>query len=251
MEILTAIKRVPETGAKVNLTEDKQDIDTTSLGFTTSPHEECAVEGSVQLVEEHGGTVTALTMGTEEGTEQLRSAIAMGADDGILLETDGDKRGPTATAKAIADQVDDADAAFDLLVFGNESADAANHHVGVRVAEELGLPVVTGIKDLELDGDTLVAKREIPGGSEVYEVDLPAVVTVKEGLNDPRYPSMRAKMQARKASVEQVEAASYDDGLELVELEVPETDDSAAEILGESPDAVADAADILEELEVV
>jgi electron transfer flavoprotein beta subunit len=249
MEILTAIKRVPETGAKVNLTDDKQDIDTTSLGFTISPHEECAVEEGVQLVEEHGGNVTALTMGSEEGTEQLRSAIAMGADDGILLETDGEKRGPTATAKAIADQVDDAD--FDLLLFGNESADAANHHVGVRVAEELGLPVVTGIKDIELDGDTAVAKREIPGGSEVFEVELPALITVKEGLNDPRYPSMRAKMQARKASVEQVEATAHDDGLELVELEVPETDDSAAEILGDSPEAADDAVDILEDLEVV
>lgn len=251
MEILTAIKRVPETGAKVNLTEDKQEIDTTSLGFTISPHEECAVEESVQLVEEHGGNVTALTMGSDEGTEQLREAIAMGADDGILVATDGDKRGPTATAKAIADQVDAADADFDLLLFGNESADAANHHVGVRVAEELGLPVVTGIKDIDLDGNTVVAKREIPGGSEVYEVDLPAVVTVKEGLNDPRYPSMRAKMQARKATVDQVDAETYDDGLQLVELEVPETDDSAAEILGESPEAADDAVDVLEDLEVV
>ncbi len=251
MEILTAIKRVPETGAKVNLTENRQDIDTTSLGFTISPHEECAVEEGVQLVEEHGGNVTALTMGSEEATEQLREAIAMGADDGILVETDGGKRGPTATAKAIADQVDAADANFDLLLFGNESADAANHHVGVRVAEELGLPVVTGIKDLELDGNTLVARREIPGGSEVYDVDLPAVVTVKEGLNEPRYPSMRAKMQARKATVEQVEAAAYDDGLQLIELEVPETDDSAAEILGESPEAASEAVDVLEELEVI
>jgi electron transfer flavoprotein beta subunit len=214
MEILTAIKRVPETGAKVNLTEDKQEIDTTSLGFTISPHEECAVEEGVQLVEEHGGNVTALTMGSDEATEQLRSAIAMGADDGILVETDGDKRGPTATAKAIADQVDDAD--FDLLLFGNESADAANHHVGVRVAEELGLPVVTGIKEIDLDGNTAIARREIPGGSEVYEVELPALVTVKEGLNDPRYPSMRAKMQAQKATVEQVEATTCDDGLPLV-----------------------------------
>jgi len=251
MEILTAIKRVPETGAKINLTEDRRDIDTTSLGFTISPHEECAVEEGVRLVEEHGGTVTALTMGDPDATEQLREAIAMGADDGILVETDGEKRGPTATAKAIAAEVDAAGADFDLLLFGNESADAANHHVGVRVAEELGLPAVTGIKDLDLDGNTLVARREIPGGSEVYEVDLPAVVTVKEGLNEPRYPSMRAKMQARKASVDTVGADPYDDGLELIELEVPETDEGAAEILGDSPEAAAEAVDVLEELEVV
>jgi electron transfer flavoprotein beta subunit len=251
MEILTAIKRVPETGAKVSLTADRTGIDTTSLGFTISPHEECAIEEGVRLVEDHGGSVTALTMGSEDATEQLREAIAMGADDGILVETDGGKRGPAATAKAIADEVDAADADFDLLLFGNEAADSANHHVGVRVAEELGRPVVAGIKGLDIDGNTLVARREIPGGAEVYEVELPAVVTVKEGLNEPRYPSMRAKMRARKATVERVEAGSYDDGLELVELELPETDDGAAEVLGESPEAAAEVVDVLEELEVV
>ncbi|QCC49060.1 electron transfer flavoprotein beta subunit/FixA family protein (plasmid) [Halobellus limi] len=251
MEILTAIKRVPETGAKVSLTDDNLDIDTTSLGFTFSPHEECAVEEGVQLVEEHGGNVTVLTLGEEEATEQLRSAIAMGADDGILLDGGDAEWGPAGTAEAIAEAVEESDTEFDLLLFGNESADAANHQVGVRVAEELGLPCVTGIKDLDVDGGTATAKREIPGGSEVYEVDLPAVITVKEGLNEPRYPSMRAKMQARKASVAQSEPDPREDDLELVELEVPETDDSPAEILGESPEAAEDVVDVLEELEVV
>ncbi|RLM53859.1 electron transfer flavoprotein beta subunit/FixA family protein [Halobellus sp. Atlit-31R] len=250
MEILTAIKRVPETGAKIVLTEDKQDIDTSSLGFTLSPHEECAIEEGVQLVEEHGGNVTALTLGSEDATEQLRSAIAMGADDGILLESDAE-RGPVGTATAIAEAVADADADFDLLLFGNESADTANHQVGVRVAEELDLPCVTGIKEIDVADGSLTARREIPGGSEVYEVDLPAVVTVKEGLNEPRYPSMRAKMQARKASVAHDEPAAHEPDLELVELEVPESDDSPAEILGESPDAADEAVDVLEELEVL
>ncbi|MFA1611716.1 electron transfer flavoprotein subunit beta/FixA family protein [Halobellus rubicundus] len=251
MEVLTAIKRVPETGAKIVLTEDKQDIDTSSLGFTFSPHEECAVEEGVQLVEENGGNLTALTLGADEATEQLRSAIAMGADDGMLLETEGGEWGPKATANAVASAVEAQKPDFDLFLFGNESADAANHQVGVRVAEQLGVPCVTGIKDLEVDGDTAVAKREIPGGAEVYEVELPAVITVKEGLNEPRYPSMRAKMQARKATVDTVEPEATDEELELVELEVPETDDSPAEILGESPDAAGDVVDVLEELEVL
>lgn len=251
MEILTAIKRVPETGAKVSLTDDNRAIDTTSLGFTISPHEECAIEEGVQLVEEHGGTVTALTLGEADATEQLRSAIAMGADEGMLLEAGDEEWGPAGTAKAIAEAVEASDTAFDLLLFGNESADTANHQVGVRVAEELGLPCITGIKDLDLGGATAVARREIPGGSEVYELDLPAVVTVREGLNEPRYPSMRAKMQARKASVAERTPDPHDDDLQLVELEVPETDDSPAEILGESPEAAEDVVDVLEELEVV
>ena len=251
MEILTAIKRVPETGAKVSLTDDSRAIDTTSLGFTISPHEECAIEEGVRLVEEHGGTVTALTLGEADATEQLRSAIAMGADEGMLLEASDEEWGPAGTAKAIAEAVEASDTAFDLLLFGNESADTANHQVGVRVAEELGLPCITGIKDLDLDGATAVARREIPGGSEVYNLDLPAVVTVREGLNEPRYPSMRAKMQARKASVDERTPDPHDDDLQLIELEVPETDDSPAEILGESPEAAEDVVDVLEELEVV
>ncbi|WP_144905391.1 electron transfer flavoprotein subunit beta/FixA family protein [Halobellus captivus] len=251
MEILTAIKRVPETGAKVSLTDDKLDIDTTSLGFTFSPHEECAVEEGVQLVEEHGGNVTVLTLGEADATEQLRSAIAMGADDGILLDGGDDEWGPVGTSKAIADAVGESGTDFDLLLFGNESADTANHQVGVRVAEELGLPCITGIKELDVADGTATAKREVPGGSEVYEIDLPAVITVKEGLNEPRYPSMRAKMQARKASVAERTPEPHEGDLELVELEVPESDDSPAEVLGEGPEAAADVVDVLEDLEVV
>lgn len=250
MEILTAIKRVPETGSKIVLTEDRTAIDTSSLGFTISPHEECAVEAGVQLVEEHGGSATVLTLGSADATEQLRSAIAMGADHGVLLETE-ERWGPVATARAIASAVEADETDFDLLLFGNESADAANHQVGVRVAEALDVPCVTGVKGLGVTDGTATAERDVPGGTEVYEVDLPAVVTVKEGLNEPRYPSMRAKMQARKAEIDRRDPERHRDGLELIELEVPETDDSPAEILGESPDAAADVVDVLEELEVI
>ncbi|MFB6183464.1 MAG: electron transfer flavoprotein beta subunit/FixA family protein [Haloarculaceae archaeon] len=252
METLACIKRVPDTGAKIVLTEDRQDIDTSSLGFTFSPHEECGVEEIVQITEDHGGNATVMTLGPEDAQEQLRSAIAMGCDDGVLLETDTTEWAPEATADALATAIEDDDTDYDLLVFGNESADAQNYQVGVRVAEQLGLPCITGIKDLEIDDGTAIAEREIPGGSEVYEIDLPAVVTVKEGLNEPRYPSMRAKMQARKTEVDRVEPEGDGSGdLEMVELEVPETDDSPAEILGESPDAAANVVDVLEELEVL
>lgn len=250
MEILTAIKRVPETGSKIVLTEDRTAIDTSSLGFTISPHEECAVEAGVQLVEEHGGSATVLTLGSADAAEQLRSAIAMGADHGILLETD-ERWGPAATARAIASAVEADGTDFDLLLFGNESADAANHQVGVRVAEALDLPCITGVKGLDVTDDTAVAERDVPGGTERYEVTLPAVVTVKEGLNEPRYPSMRAKMHARKTELDRRDPERHRDGLELVELEVPETDDSPADVLGESPDAAADVVDVLEELEVI
>lgn len=255
MDILTCVKRVPNTGEKIVLTEDKQAVDASGLGYTVSPHEECAVEEAIQQIEEHGGTATVLTLGPEDATDELITAIARGADDPVLLEAPDTSAGPKATADAIVDFIEtsgDGAVPFDLLLFGNESADAGNYQVGARVANTLGLPCVTGIKDIELDGDSATAKREVPGGWEVFEVPLPAVITVKEGINHPRYASMRGRMQARRTPVETIEAAiEEDDRYEMLELEVPETEAAEAEILGDSAEAATAVVDVLEELEVI
>lgn len=256
MNVLTCLKQVPDTGAKIVLTDDQQDIDTTNLGFTMSPHEECAVEEAIQIVEDVGGSATALTLGPEDAQEQVRRAVAMQADEGVLLETDGSEWGPRNTARAIVDFVEEraeSDEGFDLLLFGNESADTGNHQVGIRVAHQLDLPYITAIKDLSIEDDTVVAKRDITGGSEVYELPLPAVVTVKEGLNEPRYASMRARMKARKQEIEHVQPErSVEPGFEKIRLEAPETEEGRAEILGDSADAVPEIMRVLEdELEVL
>jgi electron transfer flavoprotein beta subunit len=254
METLACIKRVPDTGATIVLTEDNRSIDTTGLGFTMSPHEECAVEEAVQQVEEHGGAVTALTLGSEEATEQLQTALAMQADEAILLETDGGEWGATATVNAIAEAVrsrSEGDVAYDLLLFGNESADAGSYQVGVRVAHELDLPCVTGVKSLTVEDGTAIAKRDVSGGAEVFEVDLPAVVAVKEGINSPRYPSIRSRMQARKQSVDRSEPDRTEGNLQTVRFEAPEDDDSPATVLGEGPEAVPDTVAVLEEIGVL
>jgi len=171
----------------------------------------------------------------------------------VLLETDEAEWGPLDTATAIADYLEETDAEFDVLFFGTESADNGNYQVPVHVATRLGLPVVTGIKTFAVEGDTLVARRETGGGEEVFELEPPAVVGVKEGLNEPRYPSMRSKMRARKQEVEQ---RHFDppgrDQLEMVRLEAPAQDEGTAEILGEGPEAVDRIVEILEDdLEVL
>ncbi|MDZ7701558.1 MAG: electron transfer flavoprotein subunit beta/FixA family protein [Halobacteriales archaeon] len=247
---LACIKRVPDTGAKIVLTDDQQDIDAGNLGYTMSPHEECAIEEAVQQVEAHGGESTVLTLGPDEATEQLRTGLAMQADDALLLESGGAEWGPRETAHAIAAEVGgDGDLEYDVLLFGNESADQENYQVGVRVARQLGIPCVTGIKDLEIDGDHAVAKREVSGGEEVYEVDLPAVITVKEGINSPRYASMRARMQARKQDVPATEpdAGSHGGSLEMVRLESPEEGDEETEVLGEGPEAAPEVVRVLQD----
>jgi len=256
MDVLACIKRVPDTGAKIVLTDDNQNIDASNLGFTMSPHEECAIEEAIQQVEEHGGTSTVLTLGPEEATEQLRTGLAMQVDEATLLQTEGEEWSPRATANAIADAVrgDNGEIDHDLLLFGNESADTANYQVGVRVARELGLPCVAGIKTLDVEDGTAIAKREVSGGEEVYEVELPAVITVKEGINEPRYASMRAKMQARRQEVP-AKTPEHREGpgaFEKVRLEAPEEDDSDAEILGEGPDAVPNVLEVLrDDVEVI
>ena len=260
MDVLAAVKRVPDTGAKIVLTDDQRGIDASNLGFTMSPHEECAIEEAIQQVETHGGSATVLTLGPSEAEEQLREGLAMTADEATLLETDGEEWAPRETAGAIAEAIrqagdaDDGDVAFDLLLFGNESADMGNYQVPIRVATELGLPCVTGIKDLEIDDGQAVAKREVSGGEEVYELDLPAVISVKEGINEPRYASMRAKMRARNQEVERVEPAreAGPGTFEMIRLETPEDDDSDAEILGEGPEAAPRVVEILrDDLEVL
>jgi electron transfer flavoprotein beta subunit len=253
METLACVKRVPDTGAKIVLTDDQQSIDTANLGFTMSPHEECAVEEAVQLAGDTGGTATALTLGVPEADEQLRTALAMQADRAVLLETDEEEWGPTDTAAAIADYVRGAETEFDLLLFGDSSADAANHQVGIHVAEALDLPCVTGIKRLDVSDGTATARRDVSGGQEVYELPLPAVVAVKEGLNTPRYPSMRSKMRARKEEVETHHPERT--GTEVLEkrrLVAPEREEREAEILGEGPEAADAVVELLrEEVEVL
>lgn len=258
MDILVCVKRVPATGARIVLTADEQEIETRNLGFTVSPHEECAVEEAVRLVENHGGSVTVLTLGPETAVEQLRDALAVGADQGILLQTDGEEWGPMETAAAITGAVrrqQEAGNGFDVLLFGNEAADSGGYQVGVRVAHSLGLPCVTGVKSLEIMGATAVAtavaRREIPDGWELYEVALPAVFTVKEGINLPRYPSLPGRLKAKKKPIETSAPPRSGGDLQKIRLKTPREQDSAVTILGEGSAAVDGIINILKEIKVI
>ena len=234
MRLLTCVKRVPMTGGKIVLTEDAQEIDTRHLGFTISPHEECGVEEAVRLVEAHGGESVVLTLGSSEAEEQLRDAMALGADRAIHLVTDEEWDGQ-ATAAVIVEAIraeEASDGPFDLVFFGNESADAGNYQVGIRVAYALGRPVANGLKGLAIEGSNVRCEQEVPGGRDVFVLPLPAVVTVKEGLNLPRYPSVPAKLRAQRKPVAASTLARPASRLEKVRLTLPEGASKQAEILG-------------------
>src|ERR1700760_1952446 len=176
MNVLVCVKRVPLTGGKIVLTDDERAISTRHLGFTVSPHEECGAEEAVRLVEQHGGASTVLTLGPPEAEEQLRDMMAIGVDRAVHLVTDGQEWDPQGTAAAIAEAVRAQPDPYDLLLFGNESADAANYQVAIRVAYALGLPCVTGVKAISPVDGHVRCEQEAAGGRDVYELPLPAVV---------------------------------------------------------------------------
>ena len=263
MRILVCVKRVPAPGARINVTDDGQAVETAHLGFTTSPHEECAVEEAVQLVEAHGGEVTVLTLGPPEAEEQLRYAASVGAQRIVLVPIDDElvHWDPQRTASALTDAISGLEAAegpFDLVLFGNESADSGGFQVGIRVAHALGRPIVNGIKGVEMDGEpaagTVVARRAVDGGFEVYRLPLPAVLGVKEGINLPRYPTMKGRLASKKVDLAtaDVSAAAETGGQAMVRLKRPVETVSNTEILATdaSPEAAAKVVDLLEELGV-
>jgi electron transfer flavoprotein beta subunit len=250
MEILVCVKRVPMVGGKIVLTGDGQEVDTRMSGFTVSPHEECAVEEAVQITERLGGTVSVLTLGPPAAADQLRDALALGAGRAVLLETDGREWGPAATATAIVAEVHrhaEAGDGYDLVLCGNEAADTGDYQVGIRVAHALGWPCVTGIKNLEITDGTVRAGREYRGVQESFEFGLPAVVTVKEGINLPRYPSLPGRLRAKRAVIERHEPAWHADGLRKQALRVPASERKQAEVLGTGADAVPALMRVLDE----
>ena len=276
MNILVCVKRVPQTGGRIVLTADGQAIDTRFLGATVSPHEECGVEEAVRIVEKEGGSSAVLTLGPAESEEQLRDAMAIGIERAIHLETSGGEWDPVSTAGAIAETIETQEAVngpFDLILFGNEAADTGDFQVGVRVAVALGRPIINGIKEIWFrdDRNAVFARREAPtGGWETYELPLPAVLGVKEGLNLPRYPSVPGRLRAKKKEVEKISlgpspsgalglgagedaapGATAIPGPTMTRLRLPAEEKTQAEVLGEGAAAAPAVVDLLEKLGVL
>ncbi len=252
-DVLVCIKRVPETTAEVSLTADGT-VDTSHAGFTLSSHDECAVTLAVDVANATGGEAVVLSLGTEDAEEQIRSAIAVGCASGILLEAEPDRFGPVDVAEAIAEhaRAREADGSgYGLVLVGNDAADTGDFQVGVRLAHALDRPVLMGISTLAVSGETLVARGSGPDGDEVYELALPAVVAVREGGVEPRYPSIPGRMKAKRAPVETVSPAVEPAGSGRVRLKELPAAPSEVQVLGEGPAAVPALVDVLEKIGVV
>jgi electron transfer flavoprotein beta subunit len=253
------VKRVPAPGAKINITDDGQQVDATNLGHTMSPHEECALELAVQLVEAHGGESHVLTLGESAADEQCRWAASIGITKATLVDVGAQDWDPQRTARALIDSIraiEETDGTFDVMVFGNESADTGGFQVGMRVARALGRPMVNAIKGVEIVGggdgddgaDVLQAQRETDAGVEVYRLPMPCAIGVKEGITWPRYPTMRGRLASKKLAVDVASSDAAPGGQSKVRLTRPEEKVSETVILGEGAAAAPAVVELLQEL---
>jgi len=245
VRIAVCIKRVPDSETRVKIAPDGKSLDETGVKFVLNPYDEFAVEEALRRREQAGaGEVVVFSLGPAAAQETIRSALAMGADRGVLLQVDRMPADGLVVARALAAELQDG--AFDLILFGKLAIDDYNHQVGPMVAELLGLPCVTSVSRLEIADGKGVAEREIEGGIEVCEFPLPAVLTVDKGLNEPRYPALKGIMAAKKKPMEIKPTPLGVGDVEIVALTVP-PERKEGKIVGEGPAAVPELVRLLRE----
>ncbi|MCX6460221.1 MAG: electron transfer flavoprotein subunit beta/FixA family protein [Actinobacteria bacterium] len=206
MKIVVCIKQVPDSWADKKLSPEDSTLDRASVDRVLNELDEYAVEAALQLTEAHGGDVTVLTMGPEDAAEALRRALSMGADAGIHLIDDGlSGTDAVGTSYALAQVLQSRE--FDLVIFGSESTDARMSVVPAMVAERLSLPQLTFAGKVEVDGGTVRIQRVTDYGYDEVEASTPALVSVVEKINEPRYPSFKGIMAAKKKPVEKLTLA--------------------------------------------
>lgn len=209
MKILVAVKQVPDTATQVKIGGDAKSIDTAGITWILSPYDEFAVEEALRLKEKRGqGEVVAVTLGPERAKEALRSCLAMGCDRAIHLSdaawNDVDTLGTARALAAVATQE-----APQLVLCGRQAIDDDMGVVPAQLAEVLGWPCAYWIMEEAVDADakTVRAARQVEGGLEVFDLPLPAVLTAQKGLNEPRYPTLKGIMGAKKKEIKDVKAA--------------------------------------------
>ncbi len=243
MKLAVCIKRVPDTETRIKIAADGKSIEESGVKFVLNPYDEYAVEEALKLKEQAGGgEVVAVSLGGDASQETIRTALAMGADRGVLLKTDARPLDPLAPAQALAAELKGG--GYDLILFGKLAIDDYSQAVGTMVAELLDLPSVSSVAHLEIAQGKGTAEREIEGGVEVVEFTLPAVLTTDKGLNEPRYPALRGIMMAKKKPLEVKDVQLDGGGIEVLELALP-PERSGGRIVGEGPNAVPALIDAL------
>ncbi len=201
MKIAVCVKSVPDTETKIEIASDKKNINMGGVRFITSPFDEFAIEEALKIKEKFGGETVVFSLGGNEVTDVLRDSLARGIDSAVHLnDPEFEGADPLTTGKALAAAIKGG--GFDVVLCGQQGVGGDNSQVPSILAELLDMPQATLIVKLEIEGDKFKAEREIEGAHEFVEGTLPAVFSTQKGLNEPRYPSIKGVMAARKKTIE-------------------------------------------------
>jgi electron transfer flavoprotein beta subunit len=243
MKIAVCVSQVPDTTTKVKIGTDGKTIDPAGVTYIINPYDEFAVEAALQLKEKNTGETLVISVGKDSNKEAIKKAYAMGIEKGILVKSD-DEMDSYTVARNIADVLKDYNA--DIILFGKQSIDYDDSQVGSLVAEMLGIPSVSVVVSLNVEGTKAVCEREIEGGKEVVETTLPAAICCQRGLNNPRYPNLKGIMQAKSKPIEERQPSYTGNKTEILKMTLPKPKPKG-KIVGEDVSAVPELVRLLRE----
>jgi electron transfer flavoprotein beta subunit len=244
VKIAVCVKRVPDMDVRFRIGADNVSVDEAGLKFDINDFDAWAVEAALQLRDKNAGSeVTVISLGPDVVQETIRKALSMGVDRGVQLKADKVPFDGLAIAKALGEELKSG--SYDLILFGKMSPDSSNGVVGPMVSELLGMPCVTAISSLEIAEGKGKAKRELEGAQEIVEFPLPAVLTVDEGLNTARLPSLKGIMAAKKKPLEVKPAQLPPPQIAVRKLELP-AERKAGRVVGEGASAVPELVKLLQ-----
>ncbi len=241
MDIIVCVKRVPDTETRVRFSDGATVIDPEGVKYIVSPYDEFALEAALRTAEAGEGQVTVMTLGGEDSQETLRAALAAGADAALLLRGSVTMDG-LATAKALAAELETR--GEQLVLFGVKAADDDQQQVGPMVATLLGRPCASNVTSFEVDGGVVRCDRDVEGGTEVVELDLPAVVTLTKGDFELRFASHKGIMAAKRKPLEVKDADLPEERLRVERLDYP-PERAEGRIVGEGIGAVPELVRLL------
>jgi electron transfer flavoprotein beta subunit len=243
MKIAVCVSQVPDTTTKVRIGNDGKTIDPKEVTLIINPYDEFAVEEALKLKEKQGGETVTISVGKDGMKETIRKAFAMGIDKGILIKTD-EAMDSLSIAKNLAPVLKELNP--DLIFFGKQSIDYDDSQVGTLTAELLGLPSISVVVELKIDGKKITAEREIEGGKEIVEASMPAVICAQKGLNNPRYPNLKGIMQAKTKPIEEKQPSYSGNRTEVLSMKLPPPK-SKGKIVGSDATAISELVRLLRE----
>lgn len=240
MNILVCVSRVPDTAARINVGDDGKSIKKDGVKFIVNPYDEFALETGIRLKESNGATVTAVTVGSPDSSDVLRTALAMGVDNAILVKSDDfDSYMVAENIAAVAKDIN-----ADLVLLGRQSIDFDSLQLSGLLGAMLDRPSVSVVSKLDINGDKITCESDIEGGKETIETSLPCVISTQKGIYEPRYPKLPDIMKAKKKPIEERDSVSSDKKVDVLSMEIPQTS-RIGKIVGDTDSDIQSIVDAL------